>query len=463
MIRCIHFPLIVFLITWRTHGILGSDVDLDVTDTTCVGNNVTLRCTINPFTTVPSATWSRNGSAALTTCTNTAFCTQDDLTIDNVKYSFSGSSTGIYVSFQIQPVENEIEWICSHNATPYRYTFNVLSTCVVTTEGTTEGDSTCVGCWIAILLFILLCLFPPTVKILIILYLWYKYRYCKRIPEYTNIRIIITAQKQIILATKRINYGESQDISLCNSCHEIIIRVRAGVTIQCSFQVDGNMFALSFLITEDMLNARPGKRIKLPTMLEVLPKYETIQWKFNRKELDCKDQYYKTKVSPATYGVYDIEMQFQKQVMIFIQNMRVQGCYWKLMILFVVIDIVLAVICGIVIGLNRLKDGFCVEETVIVCVVLIPLIFFTVVEMVLIYFMLIKRTESKESSGSQDSDMVKITTSETITGSPNAETTTFITRTGSPSAENTTFTTGQNSRNWQPPIKNTAVNPDAHH
>lgn len=73
--------------------------------------------------------------------------------------------------------------------------------------------------------------------------------YIVGIPEDTNIRIIITAQKQIILATKRINNGERQNISLCNSCHKIIIRVRAGVTIQCSFQVDGTMFVLSFLIT----------------------------------------------------------------------------------------------------------------------------------------------------------------------------------------------------------------------
>lgn len=74
-----------------------------------------------------------------------------------------------------------------------------------------------------------------------------------------------------------------------------------------------------------MLNARPGKIIKLPTKLEVYPEYETIQWSFKREELYCENKYYETTASLDTYGVYDIEMKFPKQVMIFIQNMRVQG------------------------------------------------------------------------------------------------------------------------------------------
>lgn len=136
MVRCTIFQFIVLLVTWRNNTVLG--VTLSVAETTCVGNNITLKCSVNSFT---SATWSRNGSTALSTCTSSAFCTTDDTTINGIKYSFTGNPSGTQVSFQLQLVENGIEWVCNFNAIPYVYKFDVSEECATSTT-TTQSNTT---------------------------------------------------------------------------------------------------------------------------------------------------------------------------------------------------------------------------------------------------------------------------------------------------------------------------------
>lgn len=347
------------------------------------------------------------------------------------------------------------DWTCEYGGASSIVKTVALGNCEVTTEGTIEGIL-CVGILLAILVLAVCCYFVPIVKIGIILCLWYKHY--MRTQKDTYITIIVTAEQKIIKASKIINDGQKEDIPLRGDFHKLTIRVRAGDKIQCAFHTESSVFALIFKIKEEMLNVRIGQTIELPTLLEATPEYSAITFYFNGRDFlsgDHRLKKYRATVDQNTFGEYGIKMTFQKPITICIENIIVQESeeinqapYWKLMVLFVVIDIVIGVTGGIITGHNRSTDGYCVEVIDIILAVLIPMVIFNVVEVVLIYFMLIKRTGNEESSGSQDPAIPMLRTPTPSTVSPNAET--------------TRSTMGQNNRNWQPPNNNTTVNPDAH-